>query len=197
MLRKIQPKDTRSLARRRLTGLFAALGCAALPVVVLGCSTQKSRAEPPPARYTPEEATLFDDILRPELFGIEQPRELPENDGLLAARLQHADAVFAGKVVTVTRERGGGVQTDGYSVNVLPLGPAISGILPGGVVTLRVGELNPVYRWLDELAATFVAKPLIVFTRSYPGELHFHATVDTPSVRALLNRAKLGQAPAK
>lgn len=197
MIRKIQPKDTRDLVQRWLTPLLAALGCVALPVFAVGCSARHSPLEPPPARYTPEEATLFDDILRPELFGIEQPRELPENDSLLAARLRQADAVFVGKVVTVTRERGGGVQTDGYSVNVRPAGPAISGILPVGVVTLRVGELNPVYRWLDELGVTLMAKPLIVFTRSYPGELHFHATVDTPSVRALLNRAKVGQAPAK
>jgi hypothetical protein len=197
MIRKIQPKDTRAPAQRWLARLVGALGCAALPWIAVGCSAPQTGPEAPKARYTPEAATLFDDILRPELFGIEQPRDLPENDRLLAARLQQADAVFVGKVVTVTRERGGGVRTDGYSVNVRPVGPALSGVLPAGVVTLRVGELNPVYRWLDELAATFVAKPLIVFTRSYPGELHFHATVDTPSVRALLNRAKLRQAPAK
>ncbi|HEY8945369.1 MAG TPA: hypothetical protein VIM73_13955 [Polyangiaceae bacterium] len=154
----------------------------------IGCGA----APPPPAVakpvYTPEEAALFNDLFRPELFG-SPSFSAPESDGLLPDRVIASDSVVAARVVTVTRE--GAASRQSYSVVVMPLGPPIAGGPLSDSVTLTVAANSPAFAWLEAGARRWVGSRLLLFLRHYQDGPHFHGAPDTPDVRAAVLRARM------
>lgn len=178
------------LGRRTLTRcavVVALLGSA-------GCGGSRA-ATPPPALpvYAGEQAALFSDLFRPELFGIEGAAP-PENDGLLAERWHQADSVLPVRVVTTSRETRGEVRN--YTVVAQPTAEPLRGRPVPGNVTLNVADRSPAFAWLDGMREKWVGTRLLLFLRYYEDGPHFYGTVDNRAVRDALVRVKLDRAPA-
>jgi hypothetical protein len=157
----------------------------------LGCG---SSSPPPPVlpSYGGEQAALFSDLFRPELFGIEGATP-PENEGLLSERWQRADSVIPARVVTINRETRGEVRN--YTVVAQPLADALRGRTVSGAVTLNVADRSPAFAWLDIMGEKWVGTRLLLFLRYYADGPHFYGTVDSAAVRTALARVKLERNP--
>jgi hypothetical protein len=164
-----------------------------LALSLLGCRS----APPPPAVapkpvYTPEEAALFNDLFRPELFG--NPSFAPsETDGLLPERATTADSIFVARVVTITLDEGKDGQQS-YSIVVVPAGPAaLAGRTITESVSLTVPGNSPAFAWLQSAPRNWVGSRVLLFLRFYEDGPHFHAAPDTSDVRAAVLRAKVSE----
>ena len=111
-----------------------------------GCTPAASSPDKPwflgDTVYTRKEARLFDDLFRPELFGVTHTVEPPERDKRLGERTAFADSVCQAKVVTVTR--GGGLNAKVYSVIIRPEGRPLAGRRLPETVTLSIPPSSPI-----------------------------------------------------
>lgn len=181
--------ETRKIQVRRAVTLTLALGLAG----ALGCRSRPTET-PAPSKpvYSAEEATVFNDFFRPELFGLQGAETAPEDDRLLPDRVARADVVVAGRVVTLTREadaRGGT-----YSVVVAPVASPLVGRPSDTPLVLTIPAKSTAYAWIDSHRDACVGIRTLVFAREYEDGVHFHASLDTPAVRDAVIRAKLSQA---
>jgi hypothetical protein len=195
MLRKIQRRGISRLANALESSLAKPFGsrfwvtvlAAAALLTEAACA---SRPEPPVAPESPayslEDAAIFTDLFRPELFNVRQS-EPPELDGLLAERTELADSVYAARCVSVTREKSGGLRS--YTVVVVPAGDVLAGQPPSGPVSLFIEGRSPAAAWLDMTTEGWVGTRFILFVRQYQDGPHFYATVDSPPVRLAILRA--------
>jgi hypothetical protein len=178
-------------------GRRALTRCAVLVALLGANSCGGSRKAGPPAAlptYGGEQAALFSDLFRPELFGIEGATP-PENDGLLAERWQQADSVLPVRVVTTNRETRGEVRN--YTVVAQPTANTLRGEPISGPVTLTVADRSPAFAWLDGMREKWVGTRLLLFLRFYEDGPHFYGTVDNRAVRDALVRVKLDRAPQR
>lgn len=173
----------------------------------LGC---RSSSEPRVASaiaglpdYTPEEATVFDDVLSAGIFGT-RPDAPPEKDSNFPLRVRRADWVGRARVSTVSKETLAG--KDGYTLALSPDGPAIAGNPPSNPVELRVPRGSPAFLRLETTPDSVVGKRVILFLRRYAdrGEPanHWHGEADDPSIVAAIEHQKAidaqgGQAQTK
>jgi hypothetical protein len=180
MLRKLQRRSTSR-------GWLCAIGLLSanlLGTVESGCASKKPRVEAPsPPTYGGEQAALFSDLFRPELFGIDQASP-PEKDTLLADRARSADFVGPVRVTTVTRETRG--VNRNYTVVVEATGAPVRGTPRADALALTVYDGSPAFAWLEGIGDKWVGTRLLLVLRYYADGPHFFGTVDTPAVRAAL-----------
>lgn len=189
-MRPLFPSDPRrsppALRLCHPTSLFAtalvATSLACLGALDLGCSEKKPALAPvqaPP--YTGEQAALFSDMFRPELFGMDGAQP-PERDALLPDRAQRADYIAPVRVVTVSRQS----SSDGrsYTVVVEPTGAPLRGSIGQSSLALAVADGSPTFAWLEIAGARWVGTRLLLFVRYYQDGPHFFGTVDTAVLRA-------------
>jgi len=182
-------RETRKIQVRRACGPLLLAGVLALAAPPLGCGGRASAPAVAPPAYTAEEATLFNDLFRPELFGIESFGEPPEHDRLLSDRVARAEWVVAARVVTVTRE----AESAGaaYSVVLEPIAAPLVGPPSGGRLALTVRAGSPAHAWIDASRDACIGIRALVFVRTYADGSHFYATVDSPAVRDAVIRARI------
>ncbi len=137
--------------------------------------------------YARHDAQLFDDLFRPELFGVEHTVEPPERDPRLTERAVVADSVSQAKVITVTR---GGVQSgSSYTIVLRPEPKPLAGRKLPETVTLVIFRSNPTFAWLDAAGQSWVGARVVLFARVFMDGLHYHATTDTEPVRKAIEQA--------
>lgn len=160
-------------------------------VLLLVTACGGGKPQPPVAIpvYTPEDAALFNDLFRPELFGYPAIAP-PEADTLLPDRVVRASAVVPVRVVTVTLERGSHAR-ESYSVVVAPTEASLAGEPLTTPLTLRVAANSPIFGWVADAARQFVGTRLLLFVRHYQDGPHFHGSLDTPAVREAVLRARI------
>jgi hypothetical protein len=152
----------------------------------VACASRPEPIAPESSKYSLEDAAVFTDLFRPELFGVRQS-EPPELDGLLAERTELADSVYAARCISVTREKSGGMRS--YNVVVVPAGDVLAGRPPPETVSLSIASRSPAAAWLDMATEGWVGTRFILFVRQYQDGPHFYATVDSPPVRLAIMRA--------
>jgi len=163
-----------------LVALALAFGCRARAV---------ESAEAPKAAYDPEEATLFNDFFRPELFGLEAAETAPESDRLLYDRVARADVVVAARIVTVTREADD--REPSYSIVLQPTASPLVGRPNDVPPVLKVRARSAAYAWIDANRDACVGIRALIFARNYEDGLHFHGSIDNPAVRDAVIRARI------
>jgi len=137
--------------------------------------------------YSRKDAQLFDDLFRPELFGVEHTVEPPERDPRLTERTLAADSVSQAKVITVTR---GGVQSGtSYTIVLRPEPKPLSGRKLPETVTLVIFRSSPTFAWLEAAGQSWVGTRVVLFARAFIDGLHYHATTDTEAVRKVVEHA--------
>lgn len=167
------------LARRSLRGqIYAAVG---VLLVQLACGSTQAPPAAPLRLYTPEQAAVFNDVFRPELFG--QPGD-SEPNRFLAELVALADVVAPARVVTLTRNADG--EKRSYTVVVAPIGPALLGSGPASSVSLHIPGTSPVFSWVDAAGPNWVGSRILIFLRFFEDGPHFHAAPDTREMRALV-----------
>lgn len=137
--------------------------------------------------YTRRDAALFDDLFRPELFGVEHTVEPPERDPRLQERTAFADSVSRARVVTVSRA--GAPSSATYTIVLRPEARPLAGKPLPDPVTLVIERSSPIFAWLEAAGAAWVGTRLILFARSFADGLHYHATTDTEPVRRVIEHA--------
>ncbi len=184
MLRKLQRRNT-ARGWFRVVGL---LGVNLFGVVESGCA-----AKPPPVEaaapptYGGEQAALFSDLFRPELFGIDQGSP-PERDSLLTERLQHADFIGPVRVTTVTRETRGA--NHNYTIVVQATGAPLRGTPRPDALALTVYQGSPAFAWLEGSGDKWIGTRMLLLLRYYADGAHFFGTVDSAEMRAALSNVK-------
>src|SRR5262249_28265877 len=141
--------------------------------------------------YTPEEASLFGDVLDPSVFGL--PTDAPPlEDPKLKARIARADAVVRVQVATVSQELLAGTKGYTLALNVDPV--PLSGTAPESPLEIRITAGSPSMAQVQAEDAQFVGKRFVLFIRRYAHhgepELHFHGEGDTPDFRQAFERSK-------
>jgi hypothetical protein len=179
MLKNIQRCSTAA----GLVWVAGVLSAAASPVAFAACSAKKEHIEPAVPSYGGEQAALFSDLFRPELFGID-PASAAENDTLLVDRGRHADFVGPVRVRTMTRETRGAARN--YTIEVEATGAPMRGTPRADAVALTVVEGSPAFAWLEGVGDKWVGTRLLLLLRYYEDGPHFFGTTDTPQVRAAL-----------
>lgn len=160
---------------------FLALGLLGSPIACGGSKQQAPvRALP---EYDAEQATLFGDVFRPELFGLGSVRSVGV-DGLLRDRASRADTVVLARVVTVNRETRGVER--GYSVVLTPAESALLGKTPDGPVSFEIAESSPVFGWLEGSQGRWGGTRMLLFLREFRDKTHFYGCADTPEARATI-----------
>ena len=159
-----------------------------------GCSPAAPRAVSAVAglpEYTPEEATVFADLLTSAIFGL--PREVPaKSDPALALCAARADGIVLVRVSTVSRETLAG--TRGYSLSLSVDPTPVSGMGLESPLDLLIGQGNPSLARVQASNATLVGKRFILLFKRYAdaGEpkLHWRGEPDDPAVRHAIENAK-------
>lgn len=179
-------------SHRVFASLLLAVGLLGSP---LGCG---SKSNQPAARalpdYDPEQATLFGDVFRPELFGLGSERSVGV-DGLLRDRATLADSVVPARVVTVSRETRGSAR--GYSVALAPTEGALVGPTPSGQLTFEIVETSPVFGWLEGAGGHWGGTRMLLFLREFRDGTHFFGCADTEDVRAVIASAPRATKPSR
>jgi hypothetical protein len=161
-----------------------------------GCGRSAPSKTPDPLlpEYSPEAASIFDDVLAPAVFGFDPEGRLLAKDPKLRERVRTSDFVFAARVETVSRV-GGVAHTGAYELTLAPSGPPLLGEFDGKPLVVRVDVNSPSYLWIEGAGAGWVGSRLIAFVRRYsaPGTadgvaLHFRCEPDTAEVRAVIAR---------
>ncbi len=172
--------------------------CRAVLLLALGaveaCSGRQAPAEVPDpslARYSPEEAVLFDDVLAPAVFGFDPEGRNPARDPKLRERTRRATFVAVARVETVSRV--GGIQNRGaYEITLAPAAPSLVGDAGTARIVLRVASTSPSYAWVDGAGTKWVGSRLVIFGRRFREgnltTLHFRCEPDTAEVRAAVER---------
>ena len=171
----------------RLIALLLVLGCG-------GRGRPSSAPDPLLPEYSPEAASIFDDVFAPAVFGFDPEGRLLAKDPKLRERIRTADFVLAARVETVSRV-GGVEHTGSYELTLAPSGPPLLGEFDGKPIEVSVSTSSPSYLWIDGAGAAWVGSRLIVFGRRYraaPGQggaaLHFRCEPDSAEVRGLIAR---------
>lgn len=156
------------------------------PIVSCGGGAKPAHAPVVLPTYTPEEAALFNDLFRPELFGYPGVTP-PEADTLLDERVARSLSVVPAKVVTVTLDSA----RRNYSVVVQPTEAPLAGRPLSDPVTLSVAANSPIFGWVEDAANAFVGTRLLLFVKMFLDGPHFHGSLDTPAVREAVVRARI------
>jgi hypothetical protein len=172
----------------RCTVIFAL----ASPAALVACGGRAQTPKTVLPSYGGEQAALFNDLFRPELFGIDGA-EPPEADGLLGERLKLSDTLVPVRVVTINRETRGEIRN--YTIVVQPTAEALRGEPVKGAITLTVADRSPAFAWLDGTGEKWVGTRLLLLLRNYEDGPHFYGTVDSAPVREALARVKLQRSP--
>jgi hypothetical protein len=156
---------------------------------LLGCASRQAQSEPANLpQYGGEQAALFSDLFRPELFGIDGSAP-PENDSLLVERTQRADVILPVRVITISRETRGEVRN--YTVVAQPAGAVIRGKPITEALTLNVAARSPAFAFLDSIGSRWVGTRLLLFLRYYADGPHFYGTLDNVAVRNAIASVKI------
>jgi hypothetical protein len=158
------------------------------------CGARNVGPKPVLPSYVGEQAALFNDLFRPELFGMDGATR-PENDSLLGERLQLADTLVPVRVVTINRETRGTLRN--YTIVVQPTADVLRGKPVAGAVSLNVADRSPAFAWLDGTGEKWVGTRLLLLLRYYEDGPHFYGTVDSAPVREALARVKLQPTPQR
>lgn len=185
------PRLRRPASRLATVLVAASLGC--LGVFELGCSNEKPVPAAPLPPYSGEQAALFSDMFRPELFGIEGAQP-PEADALLQDRAQRSDYIAPVRVVTVSRQSNSDFR--GYTVVVEPTAAPLRGSIGQSSLALAVADGSPTFAWLEIAGSRWVGTRLLLFLRNYQDGPHFFGTVDIPAVREAADRRPPVAAPS-
>jgi hypothetical protein len=177
---KIQLQGT-----RRAFGVHA-LVAAGLFVTAVGCGSKPKPQVRSLPSYDAEQATLFGDVFRPELFGF-GGGHTNSADGLLRERASRADSVVVARVVTINRETRG--EERGYSVVLEPAGTALVGSTRAGPLTFSIASNSPVFGWLEGAGTRWVGTRMLLFLREFQDGMHFFGSSDTPEIRATIAAA--------
>jgi hypothetical protein len=160
----------------------------------LGCDSATPRVVSAVAglpEYTPEEASLFGDILTPTVFGL-PAEEAPSQDQKLAKRMQRADAVVKVRVATVSETLLAG--TRGYTLALAVETPPIRGSAPESPLEIQLGAGSPSLAQVQAEDSKLVGRRFVLFIRHYANhgepELHWHGEGDTPAFQREFERAK-------
>lgn len=191
--RYARPRVSRMPAKIGLRGSCVWVATLAVAVAV-GCAPVETKDDPwflSETAYTRQEARLFDDLFRPELFGVTHTVSPPERDKRLGERTAFADSVSQAKVITVTR--GGGLDATVYTIVLRPDGRPLAGRRLPETLTLTIRPSSPIYSWLEAAGQTWVGTRLILFVRAFTDGIHYHATVDTEPVRKVIEHATVMQ----
>jgi hypothetical protein len=165
-------------------------------LLVLACERGRPSNAPDPLlpEYSPEAASIFDDVFAPAVFGFDPEGRLLRKDPKLRERVRTADFVLPAKVETVSRV-GGVERTGAYELTLAPAGAALLGDFDGKPIVVSVGATSPSYAWIDGAGGSWVGSRLILFARRYraPGSdagsaLHFRAEPDNADVRGVIAR---------
>ena len=163
-------------------------------LVPLGCASPAPRAvsavEGLPD-YSPEDASVFGDVLAPGVFGL--PSEVPpERDPKLPDRTHHADAVVRVRVATVSEQLLAGTQ--GFTIVLAVEAPPLLGAPPENPLELQLARGSPSLAMVQAQGSALVGRRFILFLKHYAhrGEqvLHWHGEGDTPAFEEALLRAK-------
>lgn len=178
---KIGQRGRRGLGSLVLALLLGASSSACTPV------TNEEAWTASDVIYARHDAQLFDDLFRPELFGVEHTVEPPERDPRLTERTVVADSVCQAKVITVTR---GGVHSGtSYTIVLRPEPKPLSGRRLPETVTLVIFRSSPTFAWLEAAGQSWVGTRVVLFARVFVDGLHYHATTDTEPVRKAIEQA--------
>jgi len=141
--------------------------------------------------YTPEEASLFGDVLEPSAFGL--PADVPPSeDPKLRLRISHADAVVRVQVGTVSEELLAG--TKGFAIALTVEPPPLAGSAPESPLEIRIGASSPSMAQVQAEGSHFVGKRFVLFVRKYSHqgepELHFYGEGDTPEFKQAFEQSR-------
>jgi hypothetical protein len=140
--------------------------------------------------YTPEEATVFDDVLSAGIFGL-RPEVDPAKDPNMAARVAHSDWVGRARISTISKETLAG--KDGYTLAVSPEGQVIAGS-QATPLDLKIPRGSPAFSRLETSHDALIGKRIVLFVRKYAdrGEAthHWHADADAADVMSSIERQK-------
>jgi hypothetical protein len=164
-----------------------------LALAALACGSGKKVVVVAP-EYQPEYAVVFDDLLVPELFGLDIEGRNPPLDPRLRERSLRADVILPARVETVSRV--GGVENKGaYELVVRGTGPALFGTTPSEPLFLHIGAGSPSYAWVEGAGVRWVGTRLILFLKRFKGGkadkgdvIHYRGEPDTAEMRAAVNR---------
>ena len=163
-----------------------ASGCGGAP----SASSVASRQNFPP--YTGQAAYLFDDRIDPNSVGLAEAATRLQNDPLLRARVQGAEAVSRVRVATVTVDSSGGKPAYRLSLD-LRGGSLVRRGLTEDHLEIAVRSDSPAFgvvKWLD---TRLIGRTFVGFFRRYAGaddiDLRFHLSADDPQVIAAIREA--------
>jgi len=167
-----------------LVAFFLALGCG-------GRGKPSKAPDPLLPEYSPEAASIFDDVFAPSVFGFDPEGRLLAKDPKVRERIRTSDFVLAARVETISRV-GGVEHTGAYELTLAPSGPALLGEFDGKPIVVTVGATSPSYLWIDGAGASWVGTRLLVFARRYRTPegtaLHFRCEPDNAEVRGIIAR---------
>ncbi len=141
--------------------------------------------------YTPEEASIFDDVLAPTVFGL-PPETALEDDPKLPVRIRAADSVVVVRIATVSQELSD--DTREYTLGLVPEGSPLLGRVPDPHLELDIETDNPSLGSVQAHGDRLVGTRFVLFLRHFvqAGEprVHWYGDGDVPGLTALLGHAK-------
>lgn len=196
MLRAL-PKRHRDLTRRlAATASICALllGCGASPAATPdGIATEPNL---PP--YDSAAASLFDDSISPEVFGLGAQRPTPYTDRLLKKRSEQANHVARVKLRTIKEERFDDALR--YKVVFEPIGEPLAGPPLPKDVELLVGRASPSLSTLRSMSVEAVGTKFILLLKQYrlnsEPVLHFRGEPDRTEITTAILKARQGLSSA-
>lgn len=168
------------------------LAFVSLLAAALACGSKQQTPARSLPKYDAEQATLFGDVFRPDLFGLGTDRSVGI-DNLLRDRASRADTVVLARVVTINRETRGKVR--GYSVVLAPAESALIGSTPSGPLTVTITETNPVFGWLEGAGNHWGGTRMLLFLREFQDGTHFFGCADTQEVRGVVQTTANARSP--
>jgi hypothetical protein len=142
--------------------------------------------------YTPEESTVFDDVLAPTVFG-SKPSGAPEEDPNFAVRVKYADWIGRARISTVSKEVL--ADKDRYSLALTPDGQGMAGALTAaGPLELRIPRGSPAFLKLEAAQDRLIGMHVILFLRRYADrgepQNHWHGDADDPAVASAVEHQR-------
>jgi hypothetical protein len=189
MLLRIAPRF-RQLWPALFTGvLWTALACSSATPTSLAASSTSGL---PP--YDENAATLFDDSIAPEVFGLGAQRPSARSERLLQQRSVQADHVARVKLRTIREERFD--EALRYRLVFEPLGDPIAGPKLPPDVEVSVGRASPSLSTLRSMSVEAVGTKFILLLKQYQLNsepvLHFRGEPDRADVTAAILQARKG-----
>lgn len=166
--------------------------------LVTGCGS--APASPPPLLptgadlpvYDESAASLFDDSISPEVFGLDTQRSTAQSRGLLHQRSQRASHIARVKLRTIREERFGDELR--YKVVFEPLGEPLAGPQLPEEVEVSVGRASPSLSMLRSMSVEAVGAKFVLLLKQYQLNsqpvLHFRGEPDRTEITTAILQAR-------